>query len=195
MRSLLLFSGGVDSAAIAYWRRPELLLYIDYGQRPACGEIRAARAIARRVKLPLKQLRVDCSAIGSGDLCGKAQLPIAASSSWWPFRNQLLATIGAAFALQESLDAIILGIVHSDQLFADSTSGFADQMRTLLGMQEGRLRLETPAINLTTAELVATSGIPGSLLAWTHSCHVSDWACGQCKGCLTRDSILRAVIT
>jgi 7-cyano-7-deazaguanine synthase len=95
MSSLLLFSGGIDSAAIAYWKRPDLLLHIDYGHITATGELRAARTIAKRVAIPLKELRTDCSAIGYGDLAGGRSAPSAPASSWWPFRNQLLATLEA----------------------------------------------------------------------------------------------------
>ena len=34
MRALLL-SGGMDSIALAFWKRPEIAITIDYGQRAA----------------------------------------------------------------------------------------------------------------------------------------------------------------
>jgi 7-cyano-7-deazaguanine synthase in queuosine biosynthesis len=44
--------------------------------------------------------------------------------------------------------------------------------------------ITAPAIGMTTAELVTTSEIPRSLLAWAHSCHTGSAACGSCRGCV-----------
>lgn len=41
MRALLL-SGGLDSTAIAAWQRPDVCVTVDYGQRPARGELAAS---------------------------------------------------------------------------------------------------------------------------------------------------------
>ena len=49
--------------------------------------------------------------------------------------------------------------------------------------QEGNIRVEAPAINLTSKELIEISNIPSSLLFCAHSCHKSSVACGQCRGC------------
>jgi 7-cyano-7-deazaguanine synthase len=50
-------------------------------------------------------------------------------------------------------------------------------------LQEGSISIEAPAINLSTAELIQVSGIPPEQLAWAHSCHKSNFACGECRGC------------
>lgn len=41
MKALLL-SGGMDSISVAFWKRPEIAISIDYGQRAAEAEITAA---------------------------------------------------------------------------------------------------------------------------------------------------------
>ena len=43
MTAALLLSGGMDSVAIAYWKRPRYGITINYGQEPAEGEIRACK--------------------------------------------------------------------------------------------------------------------------------------------------------
>lgn len=184
MNSLLLFSGGIESTAIAFWKRPDLLLHIDYGHLPAQGEIRAARTIATRLQLPLKEARIDCSATGSGELSGRAHALCAPATSWWPFRNQLLITLGAAVAVNLGIEILLIGSVASDRLYADSTPEFLEAMRNTIRLQEGGVTLVAPAIHLTTSQLVQESQVPRSLLARTHSCHVSNVACGQCRGCL-----------
>jgi len=56
-------------------------------------------------------------------------------------------------------------------------------MDGLMKFQEGGLRVVAPAIGFTTAELVRMVGVPAGLLAWSHSCHKADIACGDCRGC------------
>ena len=44
MKTALLLSGGMDSIAIAWWKRPDIALTLDYGQQAANAEIKAATA-------------------------------------------------------------------------------------------------------------------------------------------------------
>lgn len=186
MSSVLLFSGGMDSVAMAAWKRPDLLLTIDYGQRPAVGEVRAAKVVAECLELSHEVLKIDCTALGSGDLAGIAALTIAPASDWWPYRNQLLITIAASRALSLSATELMIATVRSDGVHADGRREFIDLIDRVLAIQEGGLRLISPAIDISTAELVRKSGIDSTTLAWAHSCHVAAWSCGQCRGCNKR---------
>ena len=80
----LLFSGGMDSIALAWAMRPELAITIDYGQRAAQGEIRAASAVCESLGLRQRVVQVDCSALGSGDMAGTEPSAFAPVSEWWP---------------------------------------------------------------------------------------------------------------
>lgn len=183
MGSALLLSGGMDSIALAYWHRPALAVTINYGQRPAAAEIEAAGAVASALNIEHEILSIDCSSIGSGDLSGRPKLPIAPVGEWWPFRNQLLVTFAAAHALARGLSSILLGTVSSDVVHADGTREFVGRLSALMEMQEGNVRVEAPAADLESFELIQRSGVPLDLLAWAHSCHVANLACGRCRGC------------
>ena len=183
MSTGLLLSGGMDSIAVAYWKRPAIAVTIDYGQKPAQAEIQASLEVCRALEIEHVILRIDCSAIGSGDLAGTAALPMAPASEWWPFRNQLLVTIAAARVLSRGVKTLLLGTVESDRIHADGTPQFVAAISDLLSLQEGSLRIEAPAIELSSASLVRASGVPIGILAWAHSCHVSNFACGRCRGC------------
>jgi 7-cyano-7-deazaguanine synthase len=190
LRRLLLLSGGMDSIALAWALRPNLCLTIDYGQLAAAGEIRAAAAVCMELGLRHRHLRIDCSALGSGDMAGSAPSLIAPVSEWWPFRNQLLITMGAALAIKEGLDTIVVGTVSSDAFHADGRIEFMQTLNELLKLQEGHVRLEAPSISETTVELCRRVAIPHCVLGWAHSCHVSSFACGMCRGCCKhRDSM------
>jgi len=183
----------MDSIALAFWRRPDAAITVDYGQVPAEAERRAAGAACAAIGIEHHIVQVDCRAVGSGDLAGTTALPIAPVPEWWPFRNQLLVTLAAASALTSRVDALLLGTVRSDGVHADGTPEFVRRASALLEIQEGALRLEAPAIEMTSAELIRTSGVPTEILAWAHSCHASNLACGRCRGCAKHFAVSREI--
>lgn len=183
MKRALLLSGGMDSISLAYWRRPDFAVTIDYGQLSATAEMGAASAVCLALNIQHECLTVDCRALGSGDLIGLPSLAEAPASDWWPFRNQLLATIAAGRAIALGATSLELGTVASDGVHADGTPAFITAMDRLTSIQEGGLRVEAPAITMSTTDLVRRSGVPVSILAWAHSCHKANVPCGECRGC------------
>jgi 7-cyano-7-deazaguanine synthase len=188
---LVLLSGGVDSTCLAALTPGALCLTLDYGQVTAEGEVRAAHAVTATLGLRHEVISADCSAVGSGLLAGRDEAAGAPSAEWWPFRNQLLVTLAAGIAFRERCDRILVGSVRSDGFHADGTPGFYDGLNVLLERQEGRIRVEAPAIGLTTVELVRKSGVGAPLLGWTFSCHATPIPCGNCPGCNKRRGVLR----
>ncbi|MDM9628459.1 7-cyano-7-deazaguanine synthase [Rhizobium sp. S152] len=193
MRRALLLSGGMDSTCLAYWRRPDLAITIHYGQKSGEGEVRAASAVSDALGIQHQVIRVDLSALGSGDLSGTAVSKHAPASEWWPYRNQMLVTIAAMECIKHDIDVLEIGALKTDGFHVDGRPEFVKALSDLLSMQEGGLRLEAPAAAFTAAELVQQSGIPDDLLAWSHSCHVSDYACGHCRGCRKHYETMEAI--
>lgn len=191
--SVILLSGGIDSAALAFWKKPELAITINYGQASAPGEIRAAKQIALELKMPHEVLSVDCSQLGSGDLASRPPHKDAPASEWWPFRNQFLITVAGMRAIAADADAIILGSVSSDAFHADGTEDFYSLMDSVMSTQEGHLAVQAPAIHMTSVELVRKSRITLDLLGWTHSCHRAEFACGFCRGCTKHREVMSEV--
>ena len=186
----ILLSGGMDSAALAYLLRPAIAFTIDYGQVSAKGELRAATHFATELGIQHEIITVDCRSLGSGDLAGSQALAVAPVPEWWPFRNQLLATMAAARAVPLSVQTLLFGSVASDKSHVDGRPEFFFALNALLSMQEGGVGVEAPAMNLSAAELIRQSGIPMSMLAWSHSCHRAEFACGSCRGCNKRENVL-----
>lgn len=187
----LLLSGGMDSTALAWALRPELAITVDYGQLSAAGEVRAALAVCETLGIRNRVLRIDCRSLGSGDMAGCGPLALAPVSEWWPFRNQLIITLAAAAAIQEGIATLTIGSVATDGSHADGRLEFFDQMGRVLRLQEGGLTLEVPAIGDTTVSLCRRVCIPFEILAWSHSCHVSEYACGRCRGCTKHRESMR----
>lgn len=190
MTTALLLSGGMDSIAVAFWKKPDLAFTVDYGQLSAAGEIDAARAVSASLAIPHEIITVDCRNLGSGDLSGKAPIASAPATDWWPFRNQFLITLVGMRAVSLAVDTLLFGTVKTDRIHGDGSPEFFERLDSLLLLQEGRLRIVAPAIDLTTVELIRMSGVPRSLLAWAHSCHVSDFACGGCLGCSKYQAVI-----
>ena len=186
----LLLSAGMDSIALAAWKRPAVALTIDYGQVCAQAELRSARQVCRDLGIKHSEFRADCRVLGSGDLAGIPAHSLAPAKEWWPFRNQLLLTLGAMWAIKVGAQRLLIGTVKTDAFHADATSQFLDQIDQLCQLQEGAVRILAPAINLTSTELVRKSGIDPSILYWAHSCHVANYACGQCRGCQKHRAVM-----
>lgn len=193
MASAILLSGGIDSTALVHWKRSDvgIALTMDYGQVCAKAEIDAAAEVCAVLGLRHEIIRLDCRPLGSGSLARSPNLANAPTPEWWPFRNQFLITIAAMRAIREEVSEILIGTVHGDSKHADGRLQFVELMDDVLHMQEGMLRLAAPALAMTSVELVATSGVPRTLLSWAHSCHRSDHPCGDCRGCYKHEAVMR----
>lgn len=193
MKTVLLLSGGMDSVAIAWWKRPDLAITLDYGQKPAEGEIRAASAVAKEIGIEHHIVRFDLSSLGSGDLAASKPLDLAPVPEWWPFRNQMLLTVAAMKAVSLNANRLLIGCLSTDGRHADGTAEFIAAMNAIFAVQEGTLIVEAPAITLAAVELIQESGIPFEVLAWAHSCHKANEACGECRGCLKHYDTMQAL--
>lgn len=183
MKRALLLSGGMDSLALAWWVRPEIGITLDYGQLAAEAEVSASKAICKRLEIQHYVVSIDCRAVGSGDMAGAQADAHAPASDWWPYRNQMLVTLAAMKAISLGVTTLYLGTVKSDGSHRDGTPEFIGAISRLMVLQEGGMTVEAPAIELSTAELVRKAGVPRDMLAWAHSCHKSNVACGRCRGC------------
>jgi 7-cyano-7-deazaguanine synthase len=176
----LLLSGGVASAAVAAWRRPERCLFVDYGQAPATSARSASLAIASYLGLRWAELAFDATG-----------LERSGGSERWPYRNQLLITLASAWAQPREERLILVGSVREEDDFRpDRSHLFFRRVDQLLRVQPGGLRLGVPALGMSLAELVGVSGVGPELLDLTYACEVAALPCGRCRGCRTRDVLL-----
>jgi len=189
MSKSILLSGGIDSVALLYMFRPPVAFTIDYGQRSAKAEIQSSRKVCEILNIRHELIRVDCSALGSGDLSDTNAIELAPSPEWWPYRNQLLVTLACMKGVGMGIKELIVGSVRTDGFHKDGTAPFYIKLSSLVEYQEGNIKITCPAIELSTAELVRMSKIPNEILLWSHSCHTSNNPCGDCRGCLKHLSV------
>lgn len=181
--SAILLSGGMDSIALAYLKRPKYAFTLDYGQKAALAEINAARQVCKELSIDHHIISVDCGSLGSGDMSSKPSISMSPVSEWWPYRNQLLVTLACMKGVVLGIDELIVGSVRTDGAHKDGTMEFYSYLSTLVQYQEGAIKISCPAIDLTTVELIRKSKLPESLLLWAHSCHTSNEPCMNCNGC------------
>ncbi len=193
MNTALLLSGGMDSIAIAYWKRPDITLTIDYGQAAANAEIQAASTFCREMGLRHEYIKFDCSNIGIGELSKKSPLNIAPAPEWWPYRNQLIITLACMKLISYGIKELWTGTIKTDDLYSDGRLDFYCNIKQLISMQEGGIVVNAPAIEMDAVTLINISKIPISLLAWAHSCHTGNYACGICRGCEKHRSVMTAL--
>lgn len=134
-----------------------------------------------------------------------ADIPI----TYVPLRNTLFVTLGAAFLESQALNAIEHRGVDPKTLEAAlfiaanaiDYSGYPDcrpeyyaavtealRLGSKLGTQYGvPIRIETPLIAMTKAEIVRAAVVAGAPLQYTWSCYEGgERPCGRCDSCLLR---------
>lgn len=190
MSDLLLLSGGIDSVAIAAWRRPAICLTVDYGQRAAGAEICASGQVCKELSLRHEILTARIPDLGAGDMSDQDASLHSEHSEFWPFRNQYLITLGAMVAIKHGCDSVLIGTVATDKRHMDGSHEFITSLDQTLTLQESNIRLAAPAASMTSAELVCHSRISDGVLGWSHSCHTGDFACGRCRGCQKHSEVM-----
>lgn len=209
-RAVLLLSGGVDStttAAIALHEGFDVhALSVRYGQRHAV-EVEAARRVAER--LGIRQhviVDLDLRAFGGSALTGDVPVPkdtplaeIGARipATYVPARNTIFLSLALAWAETLGARDIFFGANALDYSgypdcrpeYLEAYARMAD-LATRAGVEEGtRLRIHTPLLRLTKAEIVARGVALGLDYGITSSCYdpaADGAACGRCESCILR---------
>ena len=209
-RAICLLSGGLDSATcLAIARRDGFECYclsFDYGQRHVV-ELQAARRIA--AQLGAKEHRIatiDLRLFGGSALTaaidvpkGRAQGEMAAGIpvTYVPARNTIFLSFALAYAEVREASHIFIGVNAIDYSgYPDCRPEFIQAFEHLANLAtkagvEGRshMRVHTPLITLSKADIVRTAANLGVDMALTHSCYDpgdDGRPCGQCDSCLLR---------
>lgn len=188
------------TAALAARDHRLAFLHANYGQRTEARERRCFEALARHFGAE-RTLVVDFSvlrAIGGSSLTDAA-IPVregepasgVVPSSYVPFRNAHLLAAATSWAEVLGATAIFVGAVWEDSSgYPDCRPEFyrAYQEAIRLGTRpETRIRIVTPVIGMSKAEIVRTGLALGVPFADTWSCYQDqEAACGVCESCRLR---------
>lgn len=206
-RSLVLFSGGLDSTTALYWALAETkeveALTFDYGQRNRI-EISMARRLCCRLHCPQTILKINLNQIGGSALTDKnLALPhferIEAirqifPSTYVPFRNGILLSLAAAWAEVNIFQEIICGfhIIDSPD-YPDTRKEFIQAMEKAinLGTRSGftgkRLKILSPFLTMKKSAIIKLGLSLGADYSFSISCYAGrEIPCHKCSACLLR---------
>jgi 7-cyano-7-deazaguanine synthase len=208
--AVVLLSGGIDSTTTLAIARHEGFrlhaLTFQYGQRHAI-EVEAARRVAqayaveRHVIVPM-----DLRLFGGSALTDDLDVPKGRSPddiargipvTYVPARNTIFLAYALAFAEVSQSEDIFLGVNALDYSgYPDCRPEYIRAFEAMANVAtkaavEGRqrLRIHTPLIHLSKADIIRRGLELGVDYALTHSCYdpaPDGAACGRCDSCLLR---------
>jgi 7-cyano-7-deazaguanine synthase len=201
--AVVCLSGGMDSAvtaAIAAADHRLAVLHGDYGQRTEAKERACFHLLADHYGAELR-LVVDFSAlraVGGSSLTDRnvpvregAPVDGVIPTSYVPFRNAHLLSAAVSWGEVLGAEAIFVGAVAQDSSgYPDCRPEFYRAFQAVV--REGtrpttHLRIETPVIAMTKAEIVRRGTALGVPFEKTWSCYQADAvACGVCESCHLR---------
>lgn len=210
MRAVCLLSGGLDSSTcLALARREGFECYalsFDYGQRHRV-ELEAAARVARSQGVEQHLVvRIDLRVFGGSALTSDLAVPKGRSPdemaaeipvTYVPARNTVFLSLALAWAEVLGSADIFIGVNALDYSgYPDCRPEYIEAYERLANLAtkagvEGRTRVKihTPLIRLSKAEIVKLGSELGLDFSLTHSCYDPDEAgrpCGRCDSCLLR---------
>ncbi len=210
MKSVVLLSGGLDSTttlAIAQKQGFDLYcLTFDYGQRHRI-ELDRARGIAQHFGAIDHQIvNIDLRQFGGSALTDSIDIPTGRSqkemaseipATYVPARNTIFLSFCLAYAEVKEASDIFIGVNAVDYSgYPDCRPEFIKAFETLANLAtkvgvEGKqsIKIHTPLINLTKAEIIRKGLELGVDFSLTHSCYdpaEGGLSCGVCDSCQLR---------
>ena len=196
-------SGAMDSAVTAALAAREhrlAFLHGNYGQRTEAKELACFHALAehfaaeRRLVVDFADLRqIGGSSLTDPSLPVREGEPVrgVVPTSYVPFRNAHLLSAAASWGEVIGARAIFVGAVWEDSSgYPDCRPEFyrAFEEAVRLGTRpETSLRIVTPVISMSKADIVRQGLALGVPFARTWSCYQAEaTACGACESCRLR---------
>ncbi|MDO6747124.1 7-cyano-7-deazaguanine synthase QueC [Gilvimarinus sp. 1_MG-2023] len=204
-KAVVLVSGGLDSTtALAIARSEGFTCYtisFDYGQRMRAELVAAERAAIALGSIEHKVIDLDLRKIGGSALTDdKIAVPEHETQgvpvTYVPARNTVFLSIALGWAEVLGADDIFIGVNAVDY------SGYPDcrpdyiaayekmaNLATRAGTEGHSLKIRTPLIDLTKAQIVQKGLSLGVDYGLTVSCYQADddgRACGLCDSCRLR---------
>ena len=209
-KAVVLTSGGIDSTtamAIAKHEGFEIFsLSFFYGQRHAF-ELEAAQKVADALGVTQHLvINIDLNKIGGSSLTDNIDVPKERDEqamtreipvTYVPARNTIFLSFALAWAeVLESSD-IFIGVNAVDySAYPDCRPEYIEAFERMANLAtkagvEGitKIRIKTPLIHLTKAQIIQKGMELGVDYAFTHSCYdpsPQGMACGECDSCFLR---------
>ncbi len=211
-KAVVLVSGGLDSTTCLVIARQQgfelYALTLFYGQRHKV-ELKAARKVAKAYKVKKHlELEVPLTAFGGSALTDKKIIVPKHKSlkdigkgippTYVPARNTVFLSLALAWAEAVGAEHIFIGVNALDYSgYPDCRPEFIRAFEKLakLATKKGvegkwKLKIHTPLIRLSKAQIIKAGLKLGIDYGLTHSCYdpkPDGRACGRCDSCLLRE--------
>lgn len=197
LKIAILLSGGVDSSTMALLYSSENFdiypLFVDYGQNATVQEWSACSKVCNYLEIEnLTKINISSLRKLRGNLLNRR---LARNDSYFfPFRNLILASIGALFAY--GIDCYTIGfaiIGAGSPSFPDCSQKFLDSLSKVLSLAvDLEVNVCTPFINLSKTEVVCYGLEHDFPYELTYSCYRGGSThCGTCPACQNRKAAFR----
>lgn len=208
-KAVVLLSGGLDSTTVLAIAKTEGFevhaLSFRYGQRHEI-ELEAARRIAAEAGVVRHVVAdIDRGTFGGSALTDAVEVPKARSAeemsdgipaTYVPARNTVFLSFAVAWAEVLEANDVFLGVNALDYSgYPDCRPEYIEAFERMANLATKRsveghyLRIHTPLIDLTKAQIVARGLDLGVDYGLTRSCYdpsPAGEACGSCDSCLIR---------
>jgi 7-cyano-7-deazaguanine synthase len=209
-KAVCLLSGGLDSATCLALARREgyecYALSFDYGQRHRV-ELDAAARVARELGAARHIVaKIGLDAFGGSALTSEVAVPKGRSAdemgqgipiTYVPARNTIFLSFALAWGEVLGTGDLFIGVNALDYSgYPDCRPEFIEayermaNLATKAGVEgTARVRIHTPLLRLSKAEIVKLAAELGLPFGLTHSCYDPDASghpCGACDSCLLR---------
>ena len=211
---IVLLSGGLDSATvlnIALKEYQVTALVFDYGQRHKF-EISAAKKIADKYDISLRLIKIDLGQFGNSALTDDIEVPKNQEIgkeipiTYVPVRNTIFLSYALAYAEVNNIFDIFIGVNALDYSgYPDCRPEFIEAFEkmanegTKFAQGNEKIKIHTPLIDLTKAEIISTGTDLDVDYKLTHSCYdpsLDGLSCGECDACILRkEGFIAAGIT
>jgi len=204
-KAVILVSGGLDSATLLAMAVAEghecYTLAFDYGQRHRAELAAAEQVSLRHGAAAHKVVTLDLRSIGGSALTDSAiDVPEERSEgipvTYVPARNTVFLSIALGWAEVLEAQDIFIGINAVDYSgYPDCRPEFIDAFQALAnvatkaGVEGHPLRIRTPLLRLSKADIIREGTRLGVDYSLTVSCYQADAqgrACGRCDSCYLR---------
>ena len=205
-RAVVLLSGGLDSATVLAMAREQGFachcLSVDYGQRHVAELAAASRIAAALGAAEHRVIHLDMDQFGGSALTDRGiDVPVIGVQAgipvtYVPARNTIMLALALGWAEVLGSDSIFVGVNAVDYSgYPDCRPEFIHAFETMANLAtkaavEGRtLRIHTPLIDLSKADIIRTGSRLGVDYRLTVSCYQADAegrACGVCDSCRLR---------
>lgn len=203
-------SGGLDSTTCLAWARREgwecYALSFDYGQRHQSELAAAARVAEALGAVKHMVLKIDLRQIGGSALTDNIDVPKGRGAeemghgipvTYVPARNTVFLSLALAWAEVLEAPAIFIGVNAIDYSgYPDCRPEYIEAFERMANLAtragvEGHtvLKIYTPLVRLSKAEIVRLGRELGVDYSLTHSCYdpgPDGRPCGACDSCLLR---------